>query len=46
MTEKKKIQMVAMVNKHGDPRLVYPEDVAHRESIGWKIKKPAKPKTK
>jgi len=46
MTKKKstKIEMVAMVNKHGDARLVYPEDVKHRRGIGWKS--PPKPKTK
>ena len=35
----KKREMVKMVLSDKTERLVYPEDVEHRKSIGWKISK-------
>lgn len=36
MTDKKKVEMVKMILLDKTERLVYPEDVKHREGLGWK----------
>ena len=34
-----KPKMVVMKKPDGEERIVYPEDVEHRKSIGWKVVK-------